>query len=129
MKACTITSGDAAISITSQGRPPARPRPDEPAAARVVAQIAISQNIARPTATTVKNSTTSIAPGTPYCSCSADHSLAIRIAAYWYMPVSTGYSMYRSCCAPVGSVSKNCVWYGNRPSLSRSAPYNGTVSE
>ncbi len=102
VNACTITSGDAAMIITSQGR---RPAPDD----RVVAQIASSQNIARPSAETVKNSTTSIAAGTPHCSCRYVHAFAILIDAYWYMPVSTGYSMYRSCGAPVASVSVNCV--------------------
>ncbi|GAA1003714.1 hypothetical protein GCM10009551_078900 [Nocardiopsis tropica] len=62
VKACTITSGEAAISMTSQGR---RAAPDN----RVVAHTAISQNSARPTAATVKNSTTSMAAGTPHCSC------------------------------------------------------------
>lgn len=94
MKACTITSGDAAMSIASQGRRAAgRDGDAAPPAKRVVAHTAISQNRASPTAATVKNSTTSIAAGTPHFSCSATHALATFMAAYWYMPVSTGYSM------------------------------------
>jgi len=94
VKACTITSGDAAMSMTSQGRrAPGRAGEAAPPANRVVAQTAISQNSARPTAATVKNSTTSIAAGTPHFSCSTVHAFATFIAAYWYIPVSTGYSM------------------------------------
>ncbi|CAM5526984.1 hypothetical protein TPAU25S_03686 [Tsukamurella paurometabola] len=86
--------------MASQGR---RPAPDN----SVVAHTAISQNSARPTAATVKNSTTSIAAGTPHSSCRYVHNFAIRIDTYWYIPVSTGYSIYRSCGWPRGSVSKN----------------------
>ena len=94
VKACTMTSGDAAISITSHGRLAAgRDGDAAPPANRVVAHTAISQNIASPTAATVKNSTTSIAAGTPHFSCRVTHTLATFMDAYWYMPVSTGYSI------------------------------------
>ncbi|VDR38467.1 Uncharacterised protein [Tsukamurella paurometabola] len=83
VKACTMTSGDAAMSIASQGRRAAgRDGEAAPPANRVVAQTAISQNSARPTAATVKNSTTSIAAGTPHFSCRAAHTFAIFMAAY-----------------------------------------------
>ncbi|KXP08265.1 hypothetical protein AXK57_17555 [Tsukamurella pulmonis] len=94
VNACTITSGEAAMSIASQGRrAPGRAAEAAPPDKRVVAHTAISQNRASPTAATVKNSTTSMAAGTPHRSCSSAHSLAVFMAAYWYIPVSTGYSM------------------------------------
>ncbi len=94
VKACTATSGDTAMSIASQGRrAPGRDGDAAPPATRVVAHTAISQNSASPTAATVKNNTTSIAAGTPHFSCSTAQVLAIFIAAYWYIPVRTGYSM------------------------------------
>lgn len=94
VKACTATRGDAAMSMASQGRrAPGRAGEAAPPADRVVAQTAMSQKRARPTAATVKKSTTSIAPGTPHFSCTADHAFATFIDAYWYIPVSTGYSM------------------------------------
>lgn len=83
VKACTMTSGDAAMSMTSHGRRAAgRDGDAAPPANRVVAHTAMSQNSASPTAATVKNSTTSIAAGTPHFSCRATHTLATFMAAY-----------------------------------------------
>ena len=68
---------------------------------------------------------------------SAVYVFASAIDAYWYNPVSTGYSMYRTAGRPsywvlgfpVESVSSQLDLYGNLPRFSSSAVYSGTVSE
>ncbi len=56
---------------------------------------------------------------------------------YWYVPVMTGYSMYRTailpsncfCGRPSLSFSIQLDLYGNLPRFNNSAVYSGTVSE
>ncbi len=55
-------------------------------ATRAVAQIVTSQNSARPSAHTTKNTTTSSADGNPQWSCSHCHPAVTCAAPYMYIP-------------------------------------------
>jgi hypothetical protein len=77
--------GEPATNAASQmRRGPARP---------AVAQTVVSHARANPNAAMLKNITTSAMIGTETSFVSAVYVLASAIDAYWYMPVSTGYSM------------------------------------
>ena len=108
-------------------------RPERIAVAHTVA----SHASANPKAATLKNITTSATIGIPTTLVSAVYVFANAIDAYWYKPVSTGYSMYRTAGRPsywvrglpLESVSSQLDLYGNFPRFNISAVYSGTVSE
>ena len=85
----------------------------------------------------LKNITTSAMIGTDTSFVTAVYVLASAIDRYWYIPVSTGYSMYRTAMLPSYcvrglpslSVSIQLDLYGNLPRFNNSAVYSGTVSE
>ena len=104
VNAWNTTSGHAATKSVSHGR-----RPDD----LYVAHTATIQNMASATAESAKYATTSTVPGTR-----AAQPLAACAMTYWYTPVTTGYSMYRT----VPSSSVHEYLYGKAPLLSPSAP-------
>ena len=96
VKAWTITNGESAAIQAAQIRR---------RAVSAVAQMVTNQKRASPRAARSKNSTTSRDAGTPHFSCADSHARATDAMPYMYMPVMTGYSMYRLICSPSGPSS------------------------
>jgi hypothetical protein len=120
VKAWTSNNGDAAISAASHGRS---------RAVLATAQIVTSQASASQNAEMSKKIVTGRPVGSQPAFAITNQPSVIFALTHWKSPVSTGYSMYRTCAVGLPSSSTQLVRYGKPPSLSRSAEYSGMMSE
>ncbi len=95
----------------------------------VTAQIVTSQASASQNAEMSKNTVTGSPVGSHPDPATASQPSVSLAFTHWKSPVSTGYSMYRTCAVGLPSSSIQLVRYGKPPSFSRSAEYSGMMSE